>query len=210
VTRAFAAALSLLLAAFACGCQDAERNAPFDFERMIDQPRYDAYGSSAFFEDRRAMREPPELTIPVEASPVARLAGPRPAPDRELLATGRERFIILCSACHGRTGLADTPVAERMTLRPPPSLHEPRLRAADPAYIHRVIVQGYGLMPSYATLASQPDAWGIAYYVKALQLSVATPIDELPPRLRERAERELEARERAPRELEAPAEAAPR
>jgi mono/diheme cytochrome c family protein len=179
-------ALLIVLCAGALGCEDGSRGAAFDFERMIVQPRYDAFGSSTFFDDRRAMREPPELTVPLgAASRVASASAPPPT--LALLARGRERFEIYCAPCHGVTGLSTTPVAERMALRPPPSLHEPRIRDMDAAYLHTVMMDGFGLMPSYAPMLPQTDAWGVAYYVKALQISMGTPLSALPPELQDRA-----------------------
>jgi hypothetical protein len=56
--------LSLISAAFALGgCDDGG----FDFERMLDQPKLEAYEASSAFADGMAMRRPPEGTIPREA-----------------------------------------------------------------------------------------------------------------------------------------------
>ncbi len=179
------AALAVLL-----GCQDDGLG--WDLERMIEQPRYEPYAASSFFEDGSAMRTPPAGTVP-RASGASRSTAPaRPPLERALLERGRERFDIYCAPCHGLDGTARTHVAVMMRLRPPPSLHEPRIRARDVAQLQRLIRTGYGLMPSYDALLTGTDEWAIAFYVQALWLSQRAPLDRLPPDLRERALRSLE------------------
>lgn len=140
-------------------------------QRMIDQPRVDAYARSTFFEDGMAMRRPPEGTVPwrslQEDAP--------PALDAALLARGRDRFDVFCAPCHGLDGEARTPIAEDMALRAPPALFEPRVVTATDAHLHRVIVEGWGLMPSYAVRLAPRDRWAVVAYVRAVQLGAATP-----------------------------------
>lgn len=190
--------LALAMAGVAA-CEGPDLGVPWDFERMLEQPRDEAYGTSPLFADGRSMRTPPAGTQPwdpagAEAPPGAGEAaglGPVPPVDRALLARGRERFGIFCAPCHGPQGRAGTPVAARMDLRPPPSLHEARLRALEPARLRRVIEHGYGLMPAYGDLLGSDDAWAVAYYVKALQLAGNAPLASLPEDLRRRAEAAL-------------------
>ena len=86
--------------------------------------------------------------------------------DRLLLEHGRERFEILCAACHGITGDSESVVAGNMDLRKPPSLHEDRIRAFPAGRLYRVIRVGYGLMPSYAAQLSVDERWGVVAYVQ--------------------------------------------
>lgn len=72
-----------------------------------------------------------------------------------------------------------------MRHRPPPSLHEERIRAFAPAQLVAVMEQGYGLMPSYAGLLDGPDRWAVAAYVRALQLATHARVATLPPDARE-------------------------
>lgn len=149
--------------------------------RMVEQPRVDTYEASAFFDDGMAMRRPPEGTVPWGAD---RDAGP-PALDRAVLARGQDRFSIFCAPCHGLDGRARTPVAEDMTLRPPPALIERRLVAVSDAALYRVITDGYGLMPSYADRLAPSDRWAVVAYVRALQLAAGAPREWLSARERE-------------------------
>ena len=164
-------------------------------ERMLDQPRTDPFEESDLFSDGRAMRTPPTGTVPRErvlgpASLIDGREGGRhvdriPVPvTRALLEHGRERFETFCAACHGVLGDGRSPVAEAMTLRSPPSLHEPRLRAAPPGQLFEVATRGYGLMPSYAPYLPVASRWAVVAYVRALQLSRSAPVASLPDDLR--------------------------
>jgi mono/diheme cytochrome c family protein len=178
----------LLLAVGGC---DNHGSTP-DWSRMITQPRLEAYGSTALFDDRAAMR-------PVPAGTVARLPGGQvaagelvpPSIDRALIARGRHRFEIICAACHGVEGDGHSPVARNMQRRRPPSLQEPRLVALTPAAMVRVITDGYGLMPSYASMLSVADRWAVVAYVRTLQLATTASLDRLPASLRDDIARRL-------------------
>ena len=169
-----------------------------DFERMIDQSKYVAYEYSSFFDDGRAMRTPPGGTVHrtqilgppeltegfidgqyVQTMPL-RITAP-------LLQGGRRDFNVYCAACHGVLGDGNTQVAENMTLRKPPSFHQPPLSEYPPGRVYRAIAEGYGLMPSYASELSVVRRWAVVAYVEALQLSQSVTLADLPPRLRERA-----------------------
>jgi mono/diheme cytochrome c family protein len=178
---------------------------------MAAQDRYAPYDESHFFDDGRAMREPPAFTRPrerYEGAPVlrtGRLNGelvrslPFPA-TRDILLRGEGRFRVYCATCHGLLGRGDSPVARNMPLRPPPSLiwHRPhaspegalRVDAEHdhfaPGFVFQVITHGYGFMPSYANELSIPDRWAVIAYLEALRLSQRMTIAELPADVRER------------------------
>lgn len=125
--------------------------------RMIDQPKVLPYDEP--------MRAAPAGTMSREEAAVS--TEPPPV-TRALLERGRDRFAMACAVCHGLDGNADTPVAHRMHLRPPPSLHEARVaNLADPD-VYRAISEGYGLMPSYAAVLAPEDRWAVVDYVRAL------------------------------------------
>jgi mono/diheme cytochrome c family protein len=158
------------------------------------QPRVQAYGVSEFYEDGMAMRDLPAGTVPRErvvqqgglttgkfSSPTGDLyltTFPLKV-DRPLMELGRKRFDITCATCHGPVGDGDSIVARQMALRPPPSLHRYADRA--PGYIFEVITRGFGLMASYAAELDVRERWAVVAYVRALQLSQATPLDRLTP-----------------------------
>jgi mono/diheme cytochrome c family protein len=168
---------------------------------MQIQPRYDAYRESTFFEDGSAMRAPPHGTRPfstvaentaitegtvdghdVETIPVAVTP--------ELLARGRAQFEIVCAACHGAAGDGNSIPAHFME-RKPPSFTEERLRVLPDGRIFKIVGDGYGAMPSYATHLDVQDRWAVVAFVRALERSrhavVARLPDDIVNELRRRA-----------------------
>jgi mono/diheme cytochrome c family protein len=157
---------------------------------MHDQPKYRGLRGSDFFADGQSAR-------PLVANTVARghlnedallytgkdgqndaTEFPFPVTD-QVMARGRERFDIYCSPCHGRTGNGDGMVVRR-GFRRPPSYAEERLRTAPVGHIFDVITNGFGAMPDYQAQIPVGDRWAIVAYVKALQLSMYAPIDDVP------------------------------
>jgi mono/diheme cytochrome c family protein len=175
------------------GCSDEA------LQRMSQQPKYRTYSQNEFFEDERAMRQLPLGTVPRERKPRdpsrtgGRLNGDyvakAPVPvTMALLQRGRNRFNITCATCHGLLGDGDSIVAEKMSLRPPPSLH--RLKEGRVGYFYEVITEGYGLMPSYAAEIAPEDRWAVAAYVRALRLSQSASLGDAPADIRDRLLRE--------------------
>jgi mono/diheme cytochrome c family protein len=174
-----------------------------DWSRMIAQPKLLPYGETALFADGRAMRPLPAGTIARDwiADPAVRTgqtasgntdieAIPVPV-TRALLDRGRRRYAIACATCHGTAGDGDSAVARNMQRRRPPSLHEARIAALAPRALYRVIMDGYGLMPSYAKLVASDDRWAVVAYVRTLQLSWTAQLDALPPAIRDDVARRL-------------------
>jgi mono/diheme cytochrome c family protein len=181
----------VVLVAFALVACDVDRPWPAlepSLERMMVQPHAEPYEAADAFANHSAMRSPPRGTEPYAGS-APELAAP--VADIALLRRGQEAFETVCATCHGILGDGDTPIAERMTLRRPPSLHEPRIRAFTPDRIYAVITQGYGLMPTYAAELPESERWAVTRYVRALQLSYAVDLDSLDPLTRVEAEKAL-------------------
>ena len=157
---------------------------------MHDQPKYRGLRGSDFFADGQGAR-------PLVANTVARghlnddalLATGKegqndatefPFPVTEqVMARGHERFDIYCSPCHGRTGEGNGMVVRR-GFRRPPSYAEDRLRDAPIGHFYDVITNGFGAMPDYQTQIPVNDRWAIVTYVKALQLSLYAPLEDVP------------------------------
>jgi len=159
-----------------------------DFERMVNQPRYEVYEESEFFPDRRAMRTPPEGTIPVDGA--LDEAMPERLTRAELL-EGQRHFRTFCAPCHGELGDGVSIVGKKMELRPPPSLISKPVSDYPPERIYQAITNGYGVMPTYRSELSARERWGVVGYVRALQIRAGVPLDVLPEPIRERAKREL-------------------
>jgi len=201
VTRA-PAALSLALISSVSACQTQQSFAELEpgLERMLEQPRVDPFAGSTFYANGMAMRAPPRGTVPRErpqGTPTVLsgldhgiYASQIPLPiDQATIEHGRERFEVLCGACHGVIGDGQSVVAENMDLRKPPSLHEPRIRALAAGRLYQVIQKGYGLMPSYAARLSIAESWAVVAYVQALQLSRNAQVAALPPEILQQLEK---------------------
>jgi mono/diheme cytochrome c family protein len=179
--------LALLGAAILAACTSQE------VDPMERQPRYEAFGQSTFFADGRAMRTPPEGTVPrerllgsralLEGGSAESTAAAFPSEvkvDRVLFELGRSRFEIYCAACHGLAGDGDSIVARNMSLRPPPDLLAPPYSERTLGHYYRTITFGFGLMPSYAQELGTHERWAVVAYLKALQRSQNARLDDVP------------------------------
>jgi mono/diheme cytochrome c family protein len=183
-----------VLVAFGLVACDVERPWPAlepSLERMMVQPHAEPYEAADAFANHSAMRHPPRGTEPYVDPASDRTATAPRVVDVALLRRGQAAFETVCAACHGILGDGDTPVAERMTLRRPPSLHEPRIRAFTPDRNYAVITEGYGLMPAYAAELPEAERWAVTRYLRALQLSYAVDLDSLDSATRAEADRDL-------------------
>src|SRR5438132_14210038 len=64
--------------------------------------------------------------------------------------------------------------------RRPPSFHTDRLRRAALGYFFDVMTNGFGAMPDYASQIAPRDRWCIVAYIRALQLSQAVTVADVP------------------------------
>jgi Cytochrome C oxidase, cbb3-type, subunit III len=157
---------------------------------MQDQPKYKDLRGSAFFDDGRSARPLPEDTVArgflhadqrfatgkENGQPIATLPLPL---TKELLSRGRERYEIYCTPCHGMTGDGLGIVVQR-GFRRPNSFHIDRLRAAPVGYFFDVVTRGFGSMMDYSAQIPPQERWAIAAYIRALQLSQRTTLDDVP------------------------------
>ncbi len=148
---------------------------------MHNQPKFIPLRSTEFFADRRSERDP----IP---GTVARgqlhedvylytgrhgndLGNDLPFKlDRTALLRGQQRYDIYCAPCHSEVGDGKGMIVQR-GFKPPPSLHDARLRNAPLGHFFDVMSHGFGAMPDYAAQITPEDRWKIAAYIRALQLS---------------------------------------
>jgi mono/diheme cytochrome c family protein len=157
---------------------------------MHDQPRYKPLARNDFFADGRSAR--PRILGTVArghlktGSPLETgkengvfIATIPMAVDADLLARGRTHFETFCTPCHGRTGRGDGMIVQR-GFKKPSSYHIDRLREAPSGYLFDVITNGFGAMSDYSAQITPEERWAIVAYVRALQLSQAATVDELP------------------------------
>jgi hypothetical protein len=165
---------------------------------MADQPAYRPLEYSDFWGDDRSARPTVPGTVArghLEEDEIyfAGRRGAEFAPriplhvDRKALERGRERYDIFCAPCHDRLGEGLGMVVRRGYPRPP-SLHQDRLRDAQPGYLFDVITRGFGRQAGLAAQIPVADRWAIVAYVRALQLSQHAPVAAVPPEERQRLE----------------------
>ncbi len=152
----------------------------WSLHRMQTQVRCETHGETTLIPDGECDRVPPEGVIAWRDEPA-----PRPELTRVVLERGRDRFENFCAACHGLAGDGDSDVGRAMTLRKPPSLVDAGAKRWNDDRLFDAISSGYGVMPSYATLARR-DRWAIVDYVRVLQRREVA-FDSLSPELREEA-----------------------
>jgi mono/diheme cytochrome c family protein len=157
---------------------------------MHDQPRFKPLAKSDFYADLRSARPQVEGTVArgqlnadtyFYTGYVGKDPGdymPFPA-TVDVLARGQQRFNIYCAPCHSRVGDGNGMIAQRGFV-PPPSYHTDRLRKAPLGYFFGVITNGYGAMPDYASQIPPRDRWAIVAYLRALQLSQAATLSDVP------------------------------
>jgi mono/diheme cytochrome c family protein len=147
-------------------------------QRMEGQAKYEYYETSEFWADGKAMRTPPEGTVPRER-PVGnpglttgRVNGALVTAiplelNRQVLEEGQKQYNIICSQCHGRLGDGNSVVAENMALRLPPSLVQ--IANKPDGHFFVAMTEGYGVMPSFAGELNIQERWAVVAYVRALQ-----------------------------------------
>ncbi len=162
---------------------------------MRDQPRYEPYEPSRFFEDGRSERPLVDGVVPAGelqtdehlcAGKVdGKLAETLPfALTQKILLRGRERFNIYCSVCHDQIGNGQGVVVQRGYTRPP-TFHSERLRNVPVGHFFDVMTNGFGAMSDYSAQISVADRWAIAGYIRALQLSQNAQTTDVPAGKRE-------------------------
>jgi mono/diheme cytochrome c family protein len=158
---------------------------------MRDQPRYEAFEQSTFFEDNASARPQVEDTVArgqlrADAHLYTGQLNNDFAPTfpftvtQATLERGRERYNIFCSPCHGLAGDGHGTVVE-YGFKMPPSFHDPELRAEPAGYYFDLITRGTRVMPSYAARIQPEDRWAIVAYIRALQLSQSADLSQVPP-----------------------------
>ncbi|TFY97200.1 c-type cytochrome [Ramlibacter humi] len=189
-------AAAIACALLAAGCEREMHN-------MYEQPRFDPDEGSTLWPDGRADRPPPAGSVPAATGDIAGTSSARqgrqeiqewreakaaqspPPVTQALLQRGQDRYSIYCLPCHSPLGDGEGPVA-RHGFPNPPTYHQPRLRDAPDRYLFDVITGGHGVMYGYGDRVAPLDRWAIVAYIRALQLSQAVPVAELPPALRDK------------------------
>ncbi|MGA9061443.1 MAG: cytochrome c [Terracidiphilus sp.] len=97
----------------------------------------------------------------------------------EVLKRGQERFNIYCTPCHSRVGNGLGEIVQR-GFKPAGNLHD-QVRLSQPlSHYFYVMTHGYGAMPDYSSQLPPEDRWAVAAYIRALQLSQAATVKDVP------------------------------
>jgi hypothetical protein len=163
---------------------------------MYDQPRFEPYEATEFFDDGTSARPLVAGTVPrrdpreqgkssdelfTTGKKAGQLADSLPLPvDSALLDRGQDRDRIFCTPCHGELGDGRGMIVQR-GFNPPPSYHSEELRKKPVGHYFDVMTRGFGTMYSYASRISARDRWAIAAYIRALQLSQHATAGDLSP-----------------------------
>ena len=96
-----------------------------------------------------------------------------------MLQRGFTRYTAFCVPCHSPLGDGKGIIVQR-GFSPPPSFHDPQIKAKPLGHYFDVITNGHGAMYGYAARIPTRDRWCVAAYIRALQLSQDAPLDTLP------------------------------
>ena len=188
---------------FAAGCR----------QDMQDQPRMDPQRGSDFFADHRGAR--PQVLNTVARGQlhddsyfftgvVQAANGYKTELDQmpfpvtmEVLQRGQERFNVYCTPCHSRVGNGLGEIVER-GFKTAGNLHD-QVRLSQPiSHYFYVMTHGYGAMPDYSTQLTPSDRWAVAAYIRALQLSQAATVADVPAGVEVRDLKEIASEEGLP------------
>jgi mono/diheme cytochrome c family protein len=162
---------------------------------MQDQPKIRSQRGSEFFADHRGARSQVVNTVArgqlredsyFYTGVVQGADGYReeknemPFPvTSDVLHRGQERFNIYCSPCHSRVGNGLGEIVQR-GYKPAANLHD-QVRLSQPiSHYFYVMTHGYGAMPDYSAQLTPVDRWTVAAYIRALQLSQAATVNDVP------------------------------
>lgn len=114
-----------------------------------------------------------------------------------VLRRGQERFNIYCTPCHSRVGNGLGEIVQR-GYKPAANFHD-QVRMSQPiSHYFYVMTNGYGAMPSYAAQLAPVDRWAVAAYIRALQLSQAATLQDVPAGIEVKSLKEEAAEQNLP------------
>jgi mono/diheme cytochrome c family protein len=97
----------------------------------------------------------------------------------EVLKRGQERFNVYCTPCHSRVGNGLGEIVQR-GYKPAANYHDQVHLSQPISHYFYVMTHGYGAMPDYSAQLAPADRWAVAAYIRALQLSQAATINDVP------------------------------
>ena len=104
--------------------------------------------------------------------------------NEKVLLRGQERFHIYCTPCHDHTGSGNGMVVLR-GYPPPVDLRSDRVRTMADGQVFDTMTKGKGNMPPYRKQIPPEDRWAIVTWLRVIQRSQHSTIDDVPPELRD-------------------------
>lgn len=158
---------------------------------MQDEPKFVPQRGTKFFADGRSVRPQVEHTVArgqlredtyfYTGLMNGKEQDMMPFPvSMQVLERGQERYNIYCTPCHSRVGNGAGMIVQR-GYKPAGNYHDARRMAEPLSHYFYVMTNGYGAMPNYAAQVTPVDRWAIAAYIRALQLSQAATVKDVPP-----------------------------
>jgi hypothetical protein len=115
----------------------------------------------------------------------------------DVLKRGQERFNVYCTPCHSRVGNGLGAIVDR-GYKPAANFHD-QVRLAQPiSHYFYVMTHGYGGMPDYSAQLTPADRWAVAAYIRALQLSQAANVKNVPAGVQVKSLKEIAAEKHLP------------
>ncbi len=107
----------------------------------------------------------------------------------ETMSRGENRFAIYCSPCHGLTGegtgminqRADKIGATATGWVAPSNITQDSFAKQPHGQLFNTITHGARTMPGYSAQIREKDRWAIVFYLRALQRSAHSTVDDVPP-----------------------------
>ncbi len=103
----------------------------------------------------------------------------------KFMVAGKERYEINCRVCHGSTGVGNG-IVTQYGLAGVANLTDDRIRAMSDGELFNTITKGKGQMMGYGANITPQDRWAIVAYVRALQRSQKTSLNDVPETEREK------------------------
>ena len=102
--------------------------------------------------------------------------------DEEFLKRGQDRYNIFCATCHGYSGYGNgmSVSTEAGSVLIPSNYHEDRLLREPVGSLYNSITNGVRTMAAYGPQIPERDRWAIVAYIRALQRSRQTYIEDVP------------------------------
>jgi cytochrome c5 len=138
----------------------SEMNMRLPVANTIPRRRFNSVGTDVYFVAGRIHKDS-------LAQSARELKNPFPEGDPQVLADGKNLYVIYCAHCHGKTGSADGKVAPMYTGVPKYSSRA--IKNAPEGHLFHVITHGKGRMWPHGSQIAPDERWKIVRYVQVLQ-----------------------------------------